>query len=274
MRFQAIRLRAFVLRIFRRFVEEDFDQLSASLSFTTLLSIVPLVAVVLGVVSLMPAFFDVVERVDRFLVRSLLPEASAGVIVGYVLEFSQKAANVTLFGLLALCATAYLLLLSIERAFNHVWHVGAKRSWWRRLLLYVAVLTVWPFVIASVIAAISYAVTLSLGVVDEIAWLGSLLFRLGGFVVAAFFFATFYCVVPNTRVELRDALWAGCFATAGFFLMQRGFEFYLAHFPSYAAIYGAFATVPIFLLWMYLSWAVVLLGALIAATLPEFRRMR
>lgn len=266
------RLRAFVRCIFRRFVEENFDQLSASLAFTTLLSIVPLVAVVLGVVSVMPEFFEVVERVDRFLVRSLLPETNAGVIVGYVLEFSKKAANVTLVGLVLLVATVYLLLLSIERAFNHVWHARGGRKWWSRLLLYAAVLTIWPFVVASVIAAISYAVTLSLGVVDEIAWLGSLLFRLGGLAVAALSFAAFYCVVPHARVDLRGALWAGWFAAIGFYLMQRGFEFYLAHFPSYTAVYGAFATVPIFLLWLYLSWAVVLLGALIAATLPEFRR--
>ena len=272
--FRTSRLRVFVLRIFRRFVEENFDQLSASLAFATLLSIVPLVAVVLGVVSLMPAFFDVVERVDSFVVRSLLPEANAGVIVGYVLEFSKRAANVTLVGLLALVATVYLLFLSIERAFNHVWHARGSRTWWRRLLLYAAVLTIWPFLVASVVAAISYAVTLSLGIVDEIAWLGSLLFRLGGLTIAALSFAAFYCIVPRAHVNPRDALWAGWFAAIGFLLMQHGFEFYLAHFPSYTAVYGAFATVPIFLLWLYLSWAVVLLGALIAATLPEFRRRR
>ena len=264
-------LRRLAVRIVRRFVEERFDQLSASLAYTTLLSLVPLLAVVLGVVSVMPEFLGAVEQLDHFFLANLLPERSARIIIGYLLDFSQKAANVTAVGMLVLVAIDYLLLLTIERAFNHVWHVTAPRVWWRRLLMYAAVLTLWPLSVAGVVAALSYAVTLSLGLVDEIPWLGRFVFNLTGLPVAALFFSTLYYVVPNARVALRDACWAGCFAAAGFWLMQHGFELYLANFPAYTVVYGAFATVPIFLFWLYLSWAVILLGALIAATLPEFR---
>ena len=265
------RLRSFVTRISRRFVEENFDQISASLAFTTLLSLVPLVALLLGLLAAAPFFAGLVEQLDQYVVRNLLPSGSAGMIAKYVLTFSQKAAKVTWIGSLLLVATAILLLLTIERAFNHVWSVVEPRPWWRRLRLYAVVLALWPLVVGGIVAAISYAVTTSLGFVDEPPWLRRFFFNAMGLAVPAFFIGGLYYAVPYTRVSPRDAAWAGLFAALGFMLMQKAFAFYLSHFPSYTIIYGAFATVPIFLLWLYLSWAVVLVGALVAATLPEFR---
>ena len=113
-------LSAFAARIVHRFVEEDYDQVSASLAFTTLLSLVPLVAVVLGILSILPVFQDMIDQLNRFVMHSLLPERSAVMIMDYVLEFSQKAANVTVFGLAGLMLSVFLLLLSVERTFNHV----------------------------------------------------------------------------------------------------------------------------------------------------------
>lgn len=265
------RFRPFWARISRRFFEENFDQISASLAFTTLLSLVPLVALLLSLLAVVPFFAGLVDQLDRYVVRNLLPLGSAGTIAQHVLAFSQKAAKVTWIGLLLLVATAVLLLLTIERAFNHVWSVVEPRPWWRRLRLYSVVLALWPLVVGGVVAAISYAVTTSLGFVDEPPWLRRFLFNAMGLAIPALFIGGLYYAVPYTRVEARDAAWAGLFAALGFLLMQKAFEFYLSHFPSYTVIYGAFATVPIFLLWLYLSWAVVLLGALVAATLSEFR---
>ena len=265
------RLRAFAARIVHRFVEENFDQISASLAFTTLLSLVPLVAVVLGIMSILPSFPGMVDQLNRFVAHSLLPERSAGMIIDYVLEFSQKAANVTVFGLAGLVASVLLLLLSIERTFNHVWRTTEDRSWWKKLRLYTAVLALWPFVVGGVVLAIYYAVTTSLDLIDDPVWLRLGVLKVAGLVVSTVFFAGLYFSVPNSRVDARDALWAGLFASLGFHLMQKAFGLYLASFPSFALVYGAFATVPIFLLWLYLSWAMVLLGALVAATLPEFR---
>ena len=264
-------LRAFVLRIFRRFVEEQFDQISASLAFTTLLSLVPLVAVVLGILSVLPSFLGLVDQFDRFVAHTLLPHRNAGIIIDYVLQFSKNAMDATLIGLSALVATVYVLMRNIERAFNHVWGVTESRVWWKRLCLYVSVLALWPVAVACVVFAISYAVTTSLGWVDEWSWVRNLLFKAMGLSVASMFFGGLYFAVPNARVVASDALWAGLFAALGFMLMQKAFGFYLSLFPTFALVYGAFATVPIFLLWLYLSWAVVLLGALVAVTLPEFR---
>ncbi|MCM8613092.1 YihY family inner membrane protein [Accumulibacter sp.] len=262
--------RRFLGRIARRFVEENFDQISASLAFTTLLSLVPLVAVVLSIVAAVPFFPSMVEQLELFLARSFLPERSAGMIIEHVLQFSRQAIKVTAVGSLVLVATATMLLLTIERAFNHVWLVRETRSWWQRARLYSGLIVLWPLVIGGVLLATSHAVTVSLGLLHEPWWLGRLLFRALGLMIAGLFLGGLYHALPNTRVAARDAACAGIVATVGFIILQQGFELYLARFPSYTAVYGAFATVPVFLLWLYLSWAVVLLGALVAATLPEF----
>ena len=263
--------RRFVARIFRRFVEENFDQISASLAFTTLLSLVPLVAVILGVLSLLPDFTGLFRKFDPYVLRTILPERGADLIIGHVLAFSKKAANVTLVGFAVLVGTVYLLLQTVENAFNHVWGVTGSRPWRRRLRLYSAVLVLWPVAVIGVIAAISYAVTISLGLVHDQRVVHDVLVKLAGLVTAAILLASLYYAVPNTRVVPADACWAGIFSACGFFLMQKCFGFYLAKFPSFKLVYGAFATLPIFLVWLYLSWAIVLIGALIAATLPEFR---
>lgn len=262
--------RSFLVRVFRRFVDEGFDQAAAALAFNSLLSIVPLVAVVLGAMSAMPSFLVMVDQLDG-VVRNLLPERSAGLIVEHVLKFSQKALNVTVVGLLVLIATVFLLLQAVERAFNSVWKARNTRSWCRRILLYAALILLWPLAAAYVVAAISFAVSVSVGLVVEQRWLHSLLSKATMISVSALFFSGLYYFVPNVRVKIGHALSAGLFAACGFMLMQKGFELYLVYFPSITLVYGAFATVPIFLLWLYLSWAMVLIGALVAATLLERR---
>ncbi|GHU27338.1 hypothetical protein AGMMS50256_06990 [Betaproteobacteria bacterium] len=261
----------FFSRVVRRFAEEDFGQTSASLAFTSLLSIVPFVAVVLGAMSAMPSFLLMVDHLEQ-VISNMLPERSAGMIVKYIFDFSQKALNVTIVGLLALVVTAVALLRTVEQAFNKVWKAATRRSWWRRLGLYAALILLWPLAITYVVAAVSFTVSLSSGlVIEQLWWLQKLLSKATGVLVAAVFFAGLYFAVPNARVNLLDALFGGFFAALGFLLMQKGFELYLSYFPSVTLVYGAFATVPIFLLWLYLSWAMILLGALVAVTLPEFR---
>ncbi|GHU04057.1 hypothetical protein FACS1894158_03630 [Betaproteobacteria bacterium] len=259
-------------RVIRRFAEDDFGQTSASLAYTTLLSIVPLVAVVLGAMSAMPSFLLMLDQLQQVIIN-MLPERSAGMIVKYIFDFSQKALNVTIVGLIALVVTAFALLRTVEQAFNKAWKAATRRSWWRRLGLYAALILLWPLAVAYVVVAVSFTVSLSSGlVIEQLWWLQKLLSKATGVLVAAVFFAGLYFAVPNARVKLRDALIGGLFAALGFLLMQKGFELYLSYFPSITLVYGTFATVPIFLLWLYLSWAMILLGALVVVTLPEFRQ--
>ena len=260
----------FLGRIFHRFAREDFGRTSASLAYTTLLSIVPLLAVILGAMSAMPSFLPMAGRLEQ-MIYGMLPERSAGMIVEYVFDFSRKALNVTIAGLLVLMATAFALLHTVEHAFNKVWRTTLRRSWWRRAGLYAALIALWPLALVYVAAAVSFAVSLSSGLALESSWLYGLLSRVTGVAVTTVFFAGLYAAVPNARVKLPDALSGAGFAAFGFLLMQKGFELYLSYFPAVTVVYGAFATVPIFLLWLYLSWATILLGALVAVTLPEFR---
>ncbi|MBK8387178.1 MAG: YihY family inner membrane protein [Candidatus Accumulibacter sp.] len=246
--------RRFLGRIARRFVEENFDQISASLAFTTLLSLVPLVAVVLSIVTVVPYFPDMVDQLELFLARSLLPERSAGLIIQYVLEFSQKAVNVTAIGLLVLVTTVLMLLLTIERAFNHVWSVRETRPWWQRLRLFAGLIALWPLLIGGVLLATSYAVTISLGFLDEPPWVRWLLVKALGLIIAGLFLGGLYHALPNTRVAAGDAARAGVFAAVGFLLMQQAFELYLSNFPRshlYGRVYGAFCDdlLPMFLVW-------------------------
>ena len=265
-------------RALRRFLSEGVDQITASLSFTTLLSLVPMVALVLAIVSALPAYFAFLENADRVIVNNLLPPGSAGLISAKVMQFSRRAAEVSWLGVAFLVLTAVLLLNTIERAFNHVWRVREPRPLWRRVVLYGVVIAVWPVLIGSLVAGVSYGVTSSLGLVGELPWLRAKMLRILSIGLLAIFFSWLYYAVPNASVRWRDAGVAGLSAALGFVLLQNAFELYLSYFPSYKAIYGAFAVVPIFLLWVYLSWALVLLGALVANLLPEFgsapRRVR
>jgi membrane protein len=264
----------FSARIGRRFGEEGFDQISASLAFTTLLSVVPMVGLVLAFVSAFPAFEVVVSQIEQLLISYLLPSGSAELISGRILKFSRRASEVNTFGVVVLVFTAYLLLHTVERALNHVWRVPEPRPMWQRLFLYAVVLAAWPILIGGLLAVISAAVTTSLGWVSLDGWLLAPVFKVISFAALALFFTFIYYAVPNAPVRWREAAIAGGAAALGFVVLQIAFTLYLAYFPSYKTIYGAFATVPIFLLWVYLSWAVVLVGGLIAATLPEFEKPR
>lgn len=265
-------LLSFVARVARRFGEEEFGQVSASLAFTTLLSLVPLAALALAFVSAFPAFASFVDHVDRLLVAHLLPAGAAGLIAGKILHFSRRAAEVSGWGVALLAVTAFLLMNTVERALNRAWQVREPRRLWRRVALCALVTAALPLFVGALLAATSTALTVSFGLLGELRWMRAPLFKGISLAVLVLFFAVLYRTVPNAAVRWRHAVLAGGFAATGFAALQRAFELYLAYFPSYKAIYGAFATVPIFLLWVYLSWAVILVGALVAATLPAFER--
>lgn len=256
---------AYLARLIRRFREENFPQLAASLSFTTLLSLVPFVAIVLTVASLFPLFGSLVAQLDNFLVANLLPGKAGGMVAKYTYQFSQKATRLTFAGIGVLAVTSLFLMFSIEKAFNHLWRVHKPRPLVQRFALYSAVMVVGPLVAGALLAAMSYAISISLGFFDEPAWLRQGILKVLALLLMGGFFTFLYYAVPNAKVRPRHALIGGVLATLGVAGMQRLFELYLAKFPTYTLIYGAFATLPIFLVWLYLCWTVVLVGALIVA---------
>lgn len=268
---------SFIVRLYRRFREEHFTQLAASLSFTTLLSIVPLVAVLLAIASVLPFFGTLLGQIDNFLVANLLPGKAGGVVAKYTFQFSQKASRLTVAGLVILAVTSLMLMSSIEKAFNHLWRVAKPRAFIQRLGLYGVVMVVGPVVAGALLAVSSFAISKSLGFFNEPPWLRQTLLKGLALTMLCAFFTFLYYAVPNARVRLVHALTGGVLATLGVAGLQQLFEAYLLKFPTYTLVYGAFATLPIFLLWTYLCWVVVLVGALVVAnfeSLPAAARGR
>lgn len=241
-------------------------QTSAALAFTTLLALVPLVTVILAVAGAIPYFDLLLGRLQPLLSDTLLPSGAASTIAGGIGRFSHKAQQLTIAGLLLLGVTAILLLHTIERTFNHLWQVE-PRPLTARLGLYVFVMALWPFILGAIAFATSLAVSASLGVVDEPAWVRLSLSKGASVLLLGLFFAFLYYAVPNARVGRRAALAGGTFAALAVAAMQKLFELYLSTSGMFKSIYGALAAVPIFLVWLHLSWAIVLFGGLLAARL-------
>ena len=258
-----------VVQVIRRFRKERCSQIAASLAFTTLLSIVPLLAVTLAVVSKLPVSAKLSAALERFLLENLLPEKAGHMIANYILQFSQKAHQLTVAGSLILVVTAFILMLTIDHTFNAMWHVSKRRRLASRILVYALVLVLGPALLGAGLATTTYIVSTSLGWIDEPPWVRAALFRLLPELFLVGLFSLLYCAVPNRPVRPVHAIVGAAVATFGLVVIQRAFGLYLVKFSAYDLIYGAFAVVPIFLVWLYLSWSVVLSGALIAATLPE-----
>lgn len=254
----------------RRFYEDRCLQIASSLTFTTLLSIVPLVTVALTLISAFPVFRHMSEALHRFVLGHMLPE-SAGAIATYTEQFAANAAKLTAVGTVVLAVTSILLLMTIERAFNQIWRVSRPRAFFQRVLIYWTLLTVGPLLVGASLSLTSWLVSLSLGLVSDIPGAGVALLKTVPVILTSVAFSLLYFSLPNRRPAFLDALLGGLLAGLAFEAMKHGFAFFITQFPTYKLVYGAFASVPIFLLWIYLSWLVVLSGALGVAALPEWR---
>ena len=253
-----------------RFIEDRCAQIASSLTFTTLLALVPIVTVALTVVSAFPVFGSLVGHVQGYVMENMLPK-SVDAISFYAGQFSQNAARLTTVGVLFIGVTALLLMFTIERAFNDIWRVSWRRQLLQRILVYWTVLTIGPLLIGASLSVTSYVISLSLGLVDAAPGVGVVVLKVIPLVLTSSAFALLYFTVPNRRVLKRDALLGGVAAGVCFEAMKQGFGFYITHFPTYKLVYGAFAMVPIFLLWIYLSWLIIIGGAVLVAVLPEWR---
>lgn len=264
-------LSRFLVAAYNRMLEDHCLQVAGSLAFTTLLALVPLVTVALALVTAFPVFSEFTNGVDNWLAENVLPEQIADAVTRYLAEFSGAAARLTVVGIVFLAFTALMTMLTVDRAFNQIFRVGRERPIAQRLLTYWAVLTLGPILIGLSISITSYLVSASMGFARTLPVVGEFLLGLVPVVLTSVTFTLLYIWVPNRRVRARHALVGGIVAGILFEAMTRGFGFYISRFPTYTAIYGAFAAVPMFLLWLYLSWVVVLLGGTITALVPGYR---
>lgn len=256
----------------RRFRDGRCAQVAASLAFTTLLSLVPFVTLVAVVFSRLPQSARLDAALRGFLLDNLLPEKAGKVIATYAVQFSQKATNLTIAGAVALILTTVLLMRTIDQVINEIWLVRSRRPWATRLAAYWVALSFGPLLLAGGVVLASAMLNMSLSVVGEPVWLEAVGLRLISIAFMTALFGVLYYVVPHCRVKVGHAVAAGFLAAMGLLLMQRLLGAYLLHFSSYTLVYGAFAAVPILLVWLYVSWIVVLLGAVVAAVLPERKR--
>jgi membrane protein len=264
-------LRDFCLAVFWRFYEERALQTAGSLTYTTLLSLVPLFTVALAVATAFPVFDNTIGALQEFLLENFLPDARGiDTIAAQITSFTRNAGRLTAIGLAFFFVTAVMLMMTIDVSLNRLFRVQRARPMLQQVLMYWAVLTLGPVLIGGSLSMTSFAIGVSFGWL-QLGALGAVLLALMPFVFTCAALTLLYAVVPNRAVEARHALIGGILAGVAFELAKRGFAVYLARFPTYTLIYGAFATIPIFLVWLYLSWVVVLAGATVTAMLPAYR---
>jgi membrane protein len=204
----------------------------------------------------------------------MLPDKAGQIVSGYIEQFTGRAGRLTALGTAFLAVTAFMLMFTIEHAFNSIWRVSRPRPVAQRILVYWAALTLGPVLIGASLSITSYLVGASLGLTRETPLAGTAILWLVPIVLTWAAFTLLYYGVPNRTVKPRHALAGGLVAALAFEVMKRSFAFYIAQFPTYTLVYGAFAVIPIFLLWIYFSWVVIVVGALIAALAPDFAVLR
>jgi membrane protein len=256
--------------IVRRYREDRCSEISAALVYMSLFALVPLLTLVYTVGSLIPSAAGLQNQLQGFLVDNLLPEASAGV-VDYLNHFSQQAKNLTGVGLGILAVTAILMLRNVERAFNNIWHIRKHRSAVSSFLLYWAVLSLAPVIIATVIGTQAYLFAAAHYINDlEPFGISELILSSLPLAIGTIGLSALYLAVPNCSVPLSHALTGGVAAALALTLARQLFTTLIAK-SSYTLIYGAFAAVPIFLLWLYIIWNIVLLGAMLVHGLSAYQ---
>ena len=246
-------------------------QTASSLAYTTLLSIVPLITVMFGLFGSISVLSDFSEAIQNFVFANFVPEFG-WTIQGYLSDYSDKASKLTITGSMVLVVIAIMLMATIDNAFNRIWMVRKRRNPVGRLLVYWAVLTMGPLLIGFGLASTSYI--LSLPVVADVDTSFNLKARFLGwlpFFTTSIAFSLLYILIPNCFVPKKHAFIGGFICAILFEFAKYGFGIYVREMPSYENIYGAIAIIPLFLIWIYVSWMIVLFGAHITFCLSSFR---
>ena len=254
-----------------RFREDRLGLTASSLTFTTLISLVPLVTVMLAVFSAFPMFASFQASLQTYFLQSLVPDGIAKPVLGALTQFAAKSNRLGTVGLVFLVVTALAMMLTIDRTLNGIWRVRTPRPIAQRVLVYWSAATLGPLLLGVSLSLTSYVISASKGLVGALPGGVSLLLNIVEFFLLAAGMAGLFHYVPNTHVRWRHAIAGGVFVSVGFEVAKKALAWYLGQVPTYAVVYGAFATVPIFLIWIYLGWVIVLLGAVVAAYAPSLK---
>jgi membrane protein len=253
--------------LFRRFSEDNCVKNAAALTYTTLFAVVPVMTVSYAMLAAIPAFDQVGSQVEDFIFSNFVP-STGDTLRQYLSEFSDQARQLTGVGVALLLITALLMLLNIERAFNAIWRIRQPRRGISSFLLYWAVLSLGPLLLGAGFVISTYLTSLNFfGSGATVDTLTRLLLSWIPLLLSIAAFTLVYVAVPNTRVPLRHGLAGGVLVALLFEGAKASFALYVALFPGYQLIYGAFAAFPLFLLWIYVSWMIILFGAELVANL-------
>lgn len=261
----------FIRFLIRHFFEDNCQQKAASLTYTTMLSIVPILTVLLMILSSVPALASVRAQIYEVIYSNLLPQSSLQVSK-YINSFAEKSSNLTIIGALILFFTTILTLTTIERAFNQIWRVEDRSGGIKSMLRYWTIVTMGPIVLGTAFIASSTVQSLSF-LNRQIAGYGidwSFWVQVASIGITIAGFIGMYWFIPKARVPAKNAVIAGVIVAIVFELLKHIFGTVITNFTSYEAIYGAFAALPVFLLWIFLSWNLILLGVEISYTLTIF----
>jgi membrane protein len=260
---------AAVQTLVQRFRDDRLGLTASSLTFTTTIALVPFFTVALAVFTAFPIFGKLQDSVQAWLVQSLVPETIARQVLGYLTQFAGRASRLGALGLAALFITTIALVVTIERTLNGIWHVRRPRPIGRRVLIYWAVMTLGPLLIGASLSFSSYVISSSRGLVAAMPGTLHAVLDLMEFFLLTAGLAALYRYVPNTPVQRAHAWAGGLFSAVGIELARKLLALYIGTVPTYSMVYGTFATVPILLIWIYLVWMIVLLGAVLAAHMPS-----
>lgn len=264
---------AYLAFVTRRVVEDRCLTVAGSLTFTTLLAMVPLFTVTLTLTSKLSYSRDLMLQLKAFALKNFVPDIASKMIGSYVDQFASNATRLTAIGLAIILATAIALLFTIENTFNAIWRTRRKRTWWRRLRWAIVLLLVGPVLIAVSLSISLFLVKLSHAFEATMPWLDDGLLRAIPWFTTSMLLYMAYRWIPNRFVPARHAIVGAVIAALAFELMKGLFVLYVTKVPTYSVVYGTFASVPIFLIWMFLCWLVVLIGAEVAATLSYVRHL-
>jgi membrane protein len=259
---------AFVRYVVTRFIDDRGLQTASSLTYTSLLGLVPIIAVFLAILSAFPALENARDQVKEMILAPLAP--GAGDTVRSALDtFLDNAKRLGVMGVIGIAVTSILMLNTIENTLNGIWRVVQRRPLGLKLIVFWALLTLPPILIAGSLSLTSYFFAVAERV--DVFGIADILERITPILMQALAFTFLFAATPNRRVRIRDAARGGLVAALLFECLKGGFGLYVASATSNQTIYGALAAVPVFLLWIYLSWVVILVGAEVAASLPEWR---
>jgi membrane protein len=253
----------------QRFRDDRLGLTASSLTFTTSIALVPFFTVALAIFTAFPMFAKLQGTLQIWLVESLIPDNIARQVLGYLTQFTRQASRLGVAGLAVLVITAIALVLTIDRTLNSIWRVRKPRPFGQRVLIYWAAVTLGPLLLAASLAATSYLLPFVRNGAAAPAALLQFLVDTLEFVCLAGSLAALYHYMPNTYVKWAHAWVGGGFVAVGIAVAKKLLTVYLGLVPTYSAVYGAFATLPILLVWIYLAWIIVLMGAVITAYLPS-----